>query len=243
MVFAKLREVQASGYAEARARAHGGATALSDQLPRGRHRLSRDEVLASQLGRMLTAVAEAVAQKGFARVTVADVISRAGVSRETFYEHFSDKEDCFLRALDAEAEVLLARLSQAQAATPVSGPSRLENVLAAYLTELAAHPTLAQAFLVGAYGAGERATRRRIELQQRFVELTAAVLGLDPERDGPDWFICEALVAAISSLVTTRVATGRATELPGLQAPLLALARRMLPPVLQSQFDTVREDS
>src|ERR1700721_2340996 len=71
------------------------------QLPRGRHGLPREQVLASQRGRMLQAIAEAVADKGYARVTVADVISRAGVSRETFYEQFEDKEAAFPRARGA----------------------------------------------------------------------------------------------------------------------------------------------
>src|SRR6195256_1200113 len=76
------------------------------QLPRGRHRLSRDQVLASQRGRMLAAMAEAVAEKGYVGTAVADVIERAGVSRETFYEHFSSKEDCFLAAYDTGVEAL-----------------------------------------------------------------------------------------------------------------------------------------
>ena len=71
------------------------------QLPRGPHRLAREEVLASQRGRMLAAIAEAVAEKGYAATTVADVVGRAGVSRKTFYEHFADKEECFLAAWDA----------------------------------------------------------------------------------------------------------------------------------------------
>src|SRR3954470_22993998 len=70
------------------------------QLPRGRHRLTREEVQTSQRERMLLSMAEAASVKGYAKTTVADVIKRARVSRETFYEHFSDKEDCFLAAYD-----------------------------------------------------------------------------------------------------------------------------------------------
>ena len=82
----------------------------AEQLPRGRHGIPREEVLASQRGRMLVAMTEAVAERGFAKVTVADVIRRAGVSRETFYQHFSDKDDAFLAALDGAAQLLAGRL-------------------------------------------------------------------------------------------------------------------------------------
>jgi AcrR family transcriptional regulator len=61
---------------------------------------SRAAVWANQRARMLDAMARAVATKGYARVSVADVVQLAGVSRRTFYEQFRDKEDCFLVAYD-----------------------------------------------------------------------------------------------------------------------------------------------
>jgi AcrR family transcriptional regulator len=190
------------------------------QLPRGRHGLSREEVLASQRSRILGAVAAAVAEKGFARVTVADVIGRAGVSRETFYEQFSDKEDCYLAALDAAAAALLEILSAALEAPARDPIEQLDHVLQAYLGAVAAEPAVAKAYLIDAFGAGPAATRRRIELQQQFVELMVDVLG--PE----ERFMCETIVAAVSSMVTMRVGSGRSGELQELREPLIELVRR-----------------
>ena len=48
---------------------------------------------------MLTAASEL----GYRETNVQDVIERAGVSRPTFYEHFTNKEDCFLAAFDTSA--------------------------------------------------------------------------------------------------------------------------------------------
>ena len=192
------------------------------QLPRGRHGLTRDEVLASQRRRMLAAIAEAVSHKGFAGVSVADVIARAGVSRETFYEQFANKEDCFLQALDAGADRVLKVLGAALAEPADTRAERLGNVLDAYLHALAAEPAFAKAFLIDAYGAGPRATARRIELQQRFVDVVARILGTRS-------FACEAVVAAVSSLATARVGTGRAGELPELREPLVELVERLFP--------------
>jgi len=172
---------------------------------------------------MLRAIAEAVAEKGFARVTVADVISRAGVSRETFYEHFSDKEDCFLATLDEGARTLYEILASSIARVGDDPAERLEEMMKAYLNTLSAEPAFAKAFLIDAYGAGPAATERRFELQQRFVDLVAEVF-----RGSADRFACEAFVAAISSMVTSRVARGRIEELPALREPLVGLVGRLL---------------
>ena len=90
-----------------------GAEAQMRRLPRGPHQLAREEVLASQRARMLEAMAHAVAAKGYAATTVADVVGGAGVSRKTFYEHFQDKEDCFLAAFDAGVQVLVDTVERA----------------------------------------------------------------------------------------------------------------------------------
>ncbi len=50
---------------------------------------------------MIDATIEVVGEKGYAEMTVADIIKRAGVSRRAFYENFSNREDCFLRTYDS----------------------------------------------------------------------------------------------------------------------------------------------
>jgi AcrR family transcriptional regulator len=174
---------------------------------------------------MLRAMADAVAEKGFARVTVADVISRAGVSRETFYEHFSDKEECFIAVLDQGARVLHEILGSVVSADADDPMEQLDRVIKAYLNTLAGEPAFAKAFLIDAYGAGSKAIARRIELQRRFIDLVAEIFdSTDPDSVGR--FACEALVASLSSMVTVRVGSGRLEELPGLREPIMALVRR-----------------
>jgi AcrR family transcriptional regulator len=60
--------------------------------------LPRELVQRNQRQRLIAGAAEAVAERGFARVTVADIIRYAGVSRLTFYEHFANREDCLQAA-------------------------------------------------------------------------------------------------------------------------------------------------
>jgi AcrR family transcriptional regulator len=63
------------------------------RLPRGRHRLSREQVSESQRSRMLIAICEEMAERGYVETSVAAVIARAGFSRETLYEHLDNKID------------------------------------------------------------------------------------------------------------------------------------------------------
>ena len=194
------------------------------QLPRGRHRLTREEVMASQRGRMLDAIAQAVAEKGYARTSVADVISRAGVSRETFYQQFADKEDCFLAAFELSVEVMQQTMADALLGQPADPLARYDRAMRAYLDLLAREGALARVFLVDVYAAGPGALKRRRDVQARFVDFIASIFNAETPADR---FACEALVAATSSMVTVRVAAGELDELPGLRAPLVALARRL----------------
>jgi AcrR family transcriptional regulator len=189
---------------------------------------------------MLRAMADAVAEKGFARVTVADVISRAGVSRETFYEHFSDKEECFIAVLDQGAQVLHEILGSVVSGDADDPVEQLDRVIKAYLNTLAGEPAFAKAFLIDAYGAGSKAISRRIELQRRFIDLVAEIFdSTDPDSVGR--FACEALVASLSSMVTVRVGSGRLEELPGLREPIMALVRRAAGKPASADRDAARD--
>lgn len=197
-------------------------------LPRGRHRLSRDQVVGSQRIRLLRALAEVMAEKGYARTSVADVLRRARVSRETFYELFDSKEDCFMSAF----EEAYGHLSAAIAAAPGDGEpgaggaaiERLSVVLEHYLGALAADPATARVFLIEVYAAGPAAIERRQALQRELVDAIAGLVGAARKEDR---FAVEALLAAVVSLVTSRLAVGDAAGLRDLHAPILDLVCRL----------------
>src|SRR3954452_2874119 len=152
-------------------------------LPRGPHNLTRDDVLASQRQRMTTAMAAAVASKGYPAPTVGDVVAGAGVSRKTFYEHFRDKEECFLAAFDAGVEALLAAIVAAEP----DGPGWEETLRArvrAYLVTLASRPEFARTFLIEVFAAGPRALERRAQVHERFAQLIADLYA-DAPRESP----------------------------------------------------------
>jgi len=195
-----------------------------EQLPRGRHGLDPAEVRAAQRARIVAAMVGSIAERGYVQTTVADVIRGARVSRETFYEQFANKEEAFLAAFDVCAAELASRLdSPGEAAEdPLE---RLEHALATYLETLRSEPALARTFLIDVYAAGPAAVERRTQVMSAFVDVVAGIL---QPADAEGRFACEAIVGAISSMVTMRVATGDYDDLPKLGPPLIALARRLL---------------
>ena len=199
------------------------APGLLAALAEGPARLSTSDVAASQRRRMLAAMVAAVAEKGYVAVAVADVVKGARVSRATFYEHFADKEDCFVAAFHACVDQLVGALRVRTSASP-SPRRRLHDLLDGYLSGLAAFPEGARVCLVESYAAGGDAALHRQQARLDFVrflrdihaEMAAAGEPVRPLDD----FGFEALVGAISSIATSRVATGDATALPELLPPL-----------------------
>ncbi|MGH3240933.1 MAG: TetR/AcrR family transcriptional regulator [Spirillospora sp.] len=199
-------------------------------LPRGRHHLTRAQVSASQRERMIQGMTQAVGEKGYARTTVADVLQRARVSRETFYEHFADKQACFLAAYQAAADRIEGVVTDALTAKGEPVMKRLEQALCAYLRELSADGGAARMFLLEIYAAGPAATALRYTVQDGFIEIVVGLLVEDERfRRLPDpEFACQMLVGGVASLATGMVAMGQYPSLPKLCAPILAHFRSLL---------------
>lgn len=188
------------------------------RLPRGPHRLAREEVLASQRARMLEAMAHAVAAKGYAATTVADVVGGAGVSRKTFYEHFRDKEECFLAAWDAGVQVLVDAVERSTLEAQGEWRAHIRAGVRAYLETLARQPDFARTFLIEVLAAGPRALERRADVHARFARLLKT-LHESYRADHPDEIpelpdeVFIATVGAVNELVSDRVRSGRTAEL------------------------------
>ncbi len=203
-------------------------------LPRGPHGLSRAEVTESQRGRLLQAATDEVAERGYVKTTVAHILTRAGVSRATFYELFADREDCFRAAYAANADLVAlgmeVELERLRAAADEDPLDRLSRVLRVYLESLRDNPTLARVFLVEVYAAGPVALEQRRASLERFVDIVAethrgetGVLGTRANQR----FAAQAFVGAVSSLVTNAVAVGETDTLLELHRPLSKLAAQI----------------
>lgn len=143
-------------------------------LPRGRHSLSREEVRTSQRTRLLDAFAELTAEKGYAHVTIADIVTRGGVAKRTFYEYFSDKEACF----QAGSDFLAAKVAESIMIPHDPNMSlyhRAEATIRGLLQVLQDYPAYARAAFVEVWAAGDLAVQRRLGVTRQLAQLLASL--------------------------------------------------------------------
>jgi AcrR family transcriptional regulator len=201
------------------------------RLPAGRHGLPREFIEQNQRERIITALVDTVAERGYNATTVAHITKAASVSRRTFYEHFGDKEACFLAAYDMVADHIRSSMRSAADAFE-EWPQKVRAALATMLRFLAAEPELARLCMIEPVAAGgEIATRYRASMQG-FVEILKAGR---PERSGerplPE-VTEETLVGGIVSLIVREIGAGRSEELEKLLPDLVEL---ILAPYLGSE--------
>jgi AcrR family transcriptional regulator len=147
---------------------------LPEALPRGQHGLSREEVKRIQRERVLRAFTELLADHGFARLRIAWVCERAGVSHGTFYELFADKEDCVCAAYDRYIEVVWREASIVGVPEAESWRSFMRSSLDVYFDVLAADPSVARAFNVELRTIGPRIAARQKDALHGFARARMA---------------------------------------------------------------------
>jgi AcrR family transcriptional regulator len=182
----------------------------------------------------LAGVIEEVAEKGYVHTSVAGILTRAGVSRLTFYQLFSDKEDCFVAASASRAG-LLAEVLEAVGAEVASGQTgsaagRIGPIIETYLSVLQSEPGSAKALMVEVYAAGPRAIEQRNRSMSQFVDVVARALddsGGVLARLADTRFAAQVFVGAMSSMVTNLIGTGEIERLGDLRAPLVALLEEL----------------
>jgi AcrR family transcriptional regulator len=196
----------------------------TQSLPRGRHGLPRELIVENQRARLISGMIAAVAELGYGKATVAKVIKPAKISRRTFYETFSDKEDCYRAAYEASFEFLRDRTLAAAAGE--QWPDSVRRGLEALVENLAAHPKLATFFLVSPAGVDDAAASRHHLAMRELVEALVAKAP-DAGAGGPGAGTrIEALAGGLARLTATKVSAGQADELPALLPDLVELFLR-----------------
>jgi AcrR family transcriptional regulator len=190
------------------------------QLRRGKHGLSAEEVSSQQRGRVLRAMIYAVAERGYGETRVADVIERAGVSRKTFYELFEDKEACFLAAYDVVLGMLLGATTHAfESDSGRPWAERASDALEALLNTISEHPETARFAIVEVMAAGEKALARRDAAMRQFTGLIDT--GRAESSVALPAVTSLALVGGIYELLYTEILHGAESQLPARLADLV----------------------
>jgi AcrR family transcriptional regulator len=192
----------------------------SRRLPPGSHGIPADVVARNQRERLIAAMAELCAERGYAQASVALVAKRAGVSSVTFYRQFAGKQDCMLAA----HRQLLGRLLEEIDRTRDSESAPEEKTRAAIRTALAlfaADPPSARLLTVEILAAGPEGAKRH----DAMVEAFARRLGAGGEPGDPalpllsaDWVRAAGMLALVGKLV----AAGEAGRLTALEGELVA---------------------
>jgi len=188
------------------------ATAPERRLPRGRHDLPREFVARTQRDRLVDAMARTVAAKGYGATSLGDVCAAAGVSTKAFYQHFADKETCFLATFRLGVEVLQKGVVAAYA-RPGPWSERMRRGLATLLEILASEPAFAALAVVEVLAAGPRALECRRDLLAGYLRFFDDAPG-DATAPRVPRTSAEAVVAGVYGVIFEYVATGRAAELP-----------------------------
>jgi AcrR family transcriptional regulator len=129
---------------------------------------------ADHRARLIAAMSESVEQKGYRETTVADVVRIARTSRRSFYEHFEDRDACYLALFDAINDALMAEV--ASAVNPEEPwEQQVDQALGAYLDSIAAQPALSRSFVRELPALGAAGSDRQLAVIERFA---AQLVGL-----------------------------------------------------------------
>lgn len=167
----------------------------------------------SQRMRLFEGLAAAVAERGYGTATIADIVRHAKVSKRTFYEHFDDKEACFLAMYVMATDTILTAVAAAfEAKSSASWQEQVDAAIDAYVTTLEANPALTWSCLVEIHAAGARALQRRREVHGAFAgmlrELVARTRKKHPELNPITAAMATALVGGINELLLVQVERG-----------------------------------
>jgi AcrR family transcriptional regulator len=185
----------------------GARAARSGVSDNGVSAAGRARVAEIQRARLVAAMVEVAAEQSFVGATVARVVSRAGVSRRTFYELFADREDCFLAGFDEV--VRQASRYVLEAYDPQVGwAERLRTAVTGLLSFLDVKRGAGQLLVAGSLGAGPRALERRGRVLAQMIAFvdegrTVARAGAEPPP-----LTAEGVVGGALSVVHTRMAQG-----------------------------------
>ena len=184
-------------------------------LPAGRHGYSREQVAHHQRERLIAGLAEAVAEQGYAAVTLSDIVRHAKVSRRVFYANFESREECFLAAFEVLVDHLRELTAEA-AAGEDEWPRKAIAALRAGLAFLASEPDLARLCLLESRAAGPAATVRFAAAVAEAAPPLARGRAERPEGARLPASTEDSTLGALVSLAQRKVAAGEAARLEDL---------------------------
>jgi AcrR family transcriptional regulator len=185
-------------------------------------RLGAARVMEIQRGRIVTAMVEVCSERGASNVTVAHVVERAGISRRTFYEIFSDCEECFLAA--SEDAIARAWRYVGDAYDPKAGwAQRIRTALTGLLSFLDIERGAGELLIVGPLGGGADALQRRQRVLAQLVTLVDEGRSEGKAGDELSPLTAEGIVGGVLSVLHSRLVEDSPGALVELTRPLMSM--------------------
>ncbi len=184
------------------------------------HRLGgAEEPSRDERTRLLQGILRLVTRDDYRTLSAPQIADEANVSIDVFCEQFTDKEDCFLSAIDMIGDELLAIAADPDLVS--SGWAQaVRRVLAELMRYLAEHPLHARTIAQEAFFAGSEAMERTLELSQSI----ATLLTEGAPGDAQGGYTTDAVAGAIWHTIRCQVAGGRIELLPALSDHLAYVA-------------------
>lgn len=187
-----------------------------------REDLPRGHVTEIQRARMLSAAVDAIEEDGYARLTVAQIISRAKVSRKTFYDLFVDREDCFLAVFDRTLEQIKTRVLEAFEQES-SWREGVRAGLAALLVFIDEEPELARLCIVDALGGGSRVLEERARVLAQLNKVIDRGRAAATVSREPPSVTAEGVIGAVFAVLHTRLLERNSKPYLGLHGSLMSM--------------------
>lgn len=179
-----------------------------ERLPRGRHGIDAETVVASQRERLLRAVVKVVGERGWRDTRIADVVAAAAVSRRTFYELFDGLEGCFVAAIETGFAQLIAAIDGENLGASDDFGARVRRFLTAYVDLLAATPGATRALHVEMLRGSDEVRALHDRIMEAIGERLLESRYGDGGRDGVPEAFGVTLVAGFEHLLSRHIRAG-----------------------------------
>lgn len=195
-------------------------------LPRGRTSLLTEETREKQQRRLVKAAISAFAEKGFTATTITDIVKRARVSKQVFYEIFENKEDCFLAADALGRKALFEQVLSDIKLESNDADQWIRSSVRAYLHLCNSEQDFTKAWAIEFPNAGNRCREQRnlffAELGKRLKSIHTVIKKTQPDQwvAVPDLFY-DAAIGGAYEIIFRYICQNKFTELLDLEDDLI----------------------
>jgi AcrR family transcriptional regulator len=197
-------------------------TPLYKRLPHGPHRLTHNEVIRNQRTRIHGAMIEAVAQDGYEKTSIKQVLALAGVSRRSFYEQFANKEECFLATFDVVAVRTVKLVNEAYRDADGDLEDRLRAAFEQFTEEVGGNGSKsASLMIVQAPSAGVASLPHLCRVTTTFEQMLLSSFTHAFKDGALPLPVIKGIVGGLYEVTSIRLRSDRAKEIPALAEEML----------------------